>query len=91
MHDEHLPVVEVRQPGADPVRIKTKAVDAQHAWGKLTLRKNAKKGTFTIRVLGTDAGGRAEERTFALVTQLAGRAGRGPRGGRPTARRRPGR
>jgi len=25
---------------------------------------------------------RAEERTFALVTQLAGRAGRGPRGGR---------
>ncbi len=25
---------------------------------------------------------RAEERTFALVAQLAGRAGRGPRGGR---------
>ena len=25
---------------------------------------------------------RAEERTFALIAQLAGRAGRGPRGGR---------
>ena len=59
------PIVEISQPGLRPYRVRSRALDATHAIGRVALRAGGAKGTMTIRVIGTDAGGQVERRAYA--------------------------